>query len=71
MTQDVLLVCGVVFLIAGVGMIFVPAALILAGLLSFGFVFLIEKSRRIPESKSAPRRRQQSEEQLPPGIVNR
>jgi hypothetical protein len=69
MTQDVLLVVGVACLIGGVGMIFVPAALILAGLLSFGFVYLIEKSNRIPENKPAPHRRQS--EDLPPGIVNR
>jgi hypothetical protein len=45
-TQDTLLVTGFSCLEIGVGMIYVPAALILAGILFFVFALLIEKSKR-------------------------
>jgi hypothetical protein len=45
-TQDVLLVTGFGCLESGVGMIYVPAAFILAGLLFFIFAALIEKAKR-------------------------
>jgi hypothetical protein len=45
-TQDVLLVTGFGCLESGVGMIYLPAALILAGVLFFIFALLIEISKR-------------------------
>jgi len=45
--QDALLILGVLLLEAAAAAIWWPAALILGGLLSLGFAWLIEKSKRL------------------------
>ena len=44
--QDILLVLGFLCLESGVGAIYIPAALILAGVLFFVFASLIERAKR-------------------------
>lgn len=55
--QDGLLVCGFCCLEGGVAAIYWPAALILAGLLCFGFAYSIEK---LKAKETAPRGTSQS-----------
>ena len=49
--QDWLLLLGFLSLESGVALIYPPAALILGGLLCFGFAFLIQKDRMYRERK--------------------
>ncbi len=49
--QDALLIAGFVSLETGVAFVYWPAAFILAGLLCFGFAYLIERARPREVSK--------------------
>lgn len=49
--QDVLIALGFIALEAGVAMIYVPVALILAGLVLFAFALLIETDKRREAAK--------------------
>ena len=53
--QDWLLLLGFLSLESGVALIYPPAALILGGLLCFGFAFLIQKDRMYCERKQEKR----------------
>ena len=70
--QDCLIVGGFICLVTGVGVIYWPAALILAGLLFFAAVWLIELAKRPgPQKKEMPPRMPEREVPMPRGDESR
>jgi hypothetical protein len=55
--QDILLVVGCICLIVGAGMIYRPAALIVAGALFLAMVYMIERTRAAQEHSAAKEKR--------------